>query len=323
MVPTVLLIVMAWNSQWVETYVCTTSGQCNKHKDIYFRRLHHWKEIYFSNTEYSPSKSLSSSFGHVRNETDLIIVFFAVPKTGSRSVSNPFNMLYTSTDRMYQIVPAEDRVSSESLTSYLTKMPPATFVRGHFPIVNLPRNYVPISVLRDPLERFISEFNFVKHGDGQIGTERIKIHDQPEFELSIDECVRRKGLFCSRESVATYTLKFFCGYDPKCAVANEWTYKQAVDNVEDKFLMVGITEDLNSTMELIEILLPNMSKGVVSIYHEKQKLKRGTYITHRTENPSPRIRARLRKMMYWEYKFYHHVKMKFSNLKKQFGLPER
>ncbi|PIK49318.1 putative uronyl 2-sulfotransferase [Apostichopus japonicus] len=265
----------------------------------------------------------SSVFGKIRNETDLLIVFFAVPKTGSRSLSNPFNVLFTSTlNYSFTIVPMDQRKTNDILTSYLLNMHEPAFIRGHFPVVQLPRNYVGISVLRDPLERFISEFNFVKYGDGQINASKLIAHTAPDFLLTLDECVQQKSPFCSREVVSSFTLSFFCGFDKRCRVANEWTYRQATKNVEEKFVMVGVTEELDNTIKLLERLLPNMANGVEKIYNQKQKVNRQAYVTHTKEQPSPRIRDKLLRMMYWEYKFYYHVKSKFLDLKKMFGLPK-
>lgn len=42
-------------------------------------------------------------------------------------------------------------------------------------------------------------------------------------------------------------------------------------NVEEKFVMVGVTEELDNTIKLLERLLPNMANGVEKIYNQKQK----------------------------------------------------
>lgn len=55
------------------------------------------------------------------------------------------------------------------------------------------------------------------------------------------------------------------------SVANEWTYQRAIQNVESMFLLVGVTEDLDSTMKLLERLLPNTAAGVENIYKQRQK----------------------------------------------------
>lgn len=321
----VFTAMIAWNNQTLtKTAIsCLSRRNCRQLEDDWGRVM--YRKIGINNSPSSlgiHSYNRSSAYGKVRNETDIVVVFFAVPKTGSRSLSNPFNVLYTRANLSYIIVPMEQRINRKVLSTYLSNIHERSFVRGHFPVVELPSNYISISVLRDPLERFISEFNFVKYGDGQINTSKIEGHSAPDFLLTIDECVQQKSPFCSREVVSSYTLNYFCGFDAKCSVANEWTYQRAIQNVESMFLLVGVTEDLDSTMKLLERLLPNTAAGVENIYKQRQKEKRESYVTQSKEQPSPRIRDKLVRMMYWEYKFYNHVKSKFRDLKKTFGIPE-
>lgn len=58
--------------------------------------------------------------------------------------------------------------------------------------------------------------------------------------------------------------------------SNRWSLDQAVSNL-DNFLVVGLTEEMDDTIRVLQKLLPDVFKGISSAYKRNAKSKL-TYI---------------------------------------------
>ena len=82
---------------------------------------------------------------------------------------------------------------------------------------------------------------------------------------TIDECILdpRKFVECSPSRMA-YMLPFFCGNDKICSEASDETFQRALRNMKEKFLVVGLTEQIDDFFPVLEKLFPayfeNISK---------------------------------------------------------------
>ncbi|ELK35404.1 Uronyl 2-sulfotransferase [Myotis davidii] len=101
----------------------------------------------------------------------------------------------------------------------------------------------------------------------------------------------------------------------------EWALERAKLNVNENFLLVGILEELEDVLLLLERFLPHYFKGVLSIYKDPEHRKLGNMtVTVRKTVPSPEAVQILYQRMRYEYEFYHYVKEQFHLLKRKFGL---
>ena len=87
-------------------------------------------------------------------------------------------------------------------------------------------------------------------------------------------------------------LSYFCGQAPHCTNPDS---KEALSNarraVEREYSVVGILEQLNVTLTVMELLLPRWFRGATAI-HEK-------YPKHWNENPHPHPSEAAVKVLSW------------------------
>lgn len=94
--------------------------------------------------------------------------------------------------------------------------------------------------------------------------------------------------------------------------------------MNENFLLVGILEELEDVLLLLERFLPHYFKGVLSIYKDPEHRKLGNMtVTVRKTVPSPEAVQILYQRMRYEYEFYHYVREQFHLLKRKLGLKSR
>ncbi|XP_067845441.1 uronyl 2-sulfotransferase a isoform X2 [Heptranchias perlo] len=180
-----------------------------------------------------------------------------------------------------------------------------------------------INIIRDPISRFVSNYFFRRFGDWrseqnhQIRTPGMK--DEERY-LDINDCILESYAECNNPRVF-YIIPYFCGQHPKCRDPGEWALQRAKDNMNENYLLVGILEELEDVLLLLERLLPHYFKDASAVYHsaEYRKLGNGT-ITVKKQVPSPEALQMLYQRMRYEYDFYNYVKDQFHLLKRKFGL---
>uniref|UniRef100_A0A8P0T1R0 Uronyl 2-sulfotransferase n=1 Tax=Canis lupus familiaris TaxID=9615 RepID=A0A8P0T1R0_CANLF len=136
----------------------------------------------------------------------------------------------------------------------------------------------------------------------------------------INECILENYPECSNPRLF-YIIPYFCGQHPRCREPGEWALERAKLNVNENFLLVGILEELEDVLLLLERFLPHYFKGVLSIYKDPEHRKLGNMtVTVKKTVPSPEAVQILYQRMRYEYEFYHYVKEQFHLLKRKFGL---
>ncbi|XP_069788358.1 uronyl 2-sulfotransferase a [Narcine bancroftii] len=185
---------------------------------------------------------------------------------------------------------------------------------------------VHINIIRDPINRFVSNYFFRRFGDWrseqnhQIRTPGMK--DQERY-MDINDCILENYPECNNPRVF-YIIPYFCGQHPKCRDPGEWALQRAKENMNENYLLVGILEELEDVLLLLERLLPHYFKDASTLYHsaEYRKLGNGT-ITVKKQKPSTEAFKVLFQRMRYEYEFYNYVKNQFHLLKQKFGLKNR
>ncbi|XP_042795982.1 uronyl 2-sulfotransferase isoform X2 [Panthera tigris] len=180
-----------------------------------------------------------------------------------------------------------------------------------------------INIIRDPVNRFLSNYFFRRFGDWR-GEQNHMIRTpsmrQEERYLDINECILENYPECSNPRLF-YIIPYFCGQHPRCREPGEWALERAKLNVNENFLLVGILEELEDVLLLLERFLPHYFKGVLSIYKDPEHRKLGNMtVTVKKTVPSPEAVQILYQRMRYEYEFYHYVKEQFHLLKRKFGL---
>uniref|UniRef100_A0A8C4RA49 Uronyl 2-sulfotransferase n=1 Tax=Eptatretus burgeri TaxID=7764 RepID=A0A8C4RA49_EPTBU len=180
-----------------------------------------------------------------------------------------------------------------------------------------------INIIRDPISRFLSSYFFRRFGDRRneqshiVRTPNMKMEERL---LSIDKCILQSFPECNNPKIF-YIIPYFCGQDPRCREPGIWALTQAKENVMRNYLLVGILEELEDTLLLLQRLLPHYFKNAASIYNDPAYLMLGNdTVTVKKASPSLPALQVLHERMRWEYDFYYFARDQFNLMKHKMGL---
>uniref|UniRef100_A0A6I8NUP4 Uronyl 2-sulfotransferase n=1 Tax=Ornithorhynchus anatinus TaxID=9258 RepID=A0A6I8NUP4_ORNAN len=211
------------------------------------------------------------------------VVYNRVGKCGSRTVvlllrilseKHGFNLVTSDIHNKTRLTKNEQM---ELIKNISTAEQPYLFTR-HVHFLNFSRfggdQPVYINIIRDPVNRFLSNYFFRRFGDWR-GEQNHMIRTpsmrQEERYLDINECILENYPECSNPRLF-YIIPYFCGQHPRCREPGEWALERAKLNVNENFLLVGILEELEDVLLLLERFLPHYFKDVLSIYKNPEKL---------------------------------------------------
>nr|XP_054770407.1 heparan sulfate 2-O-sulfotransferase 1-like [Lytechinus pictus] len=246
-----------------------------------------------------------------------LIIYNRVPKTGSTSLTSlpytlcetlRYHVLHICTVEHTQVLSVQDQIGIvRNISSWSVKQP--GFFHGHFAYLDFPRfgsqiNPIYINMVRSPLDRFISYYYFLRHGDNfrpSLSRHRARSNE------TLDECVLRQGFDCAPERM-WIQVPFFCGHNPECwKPGSRWALEQAKYNVVNKYFLVGVTEHMEEFVALLEASLPSFFKGALHLFKkgEKSHLRK----TIQKIDPLPYTMDTLKNSEVWkiEDKFYRFV----------------
>lgn len=175
-----------------------------------------------------------------------------------------------------------------------------------------------INVIRDPLSRLVSAYYFRRFGDNRDGRSWSFKGTEEQKNMTFDECVLSEMKECVDPSKVFYIVPYFCGHEAFCRSPSELALRQAKINVLTSYLVVGVTEELEDFLSVLEKLLPQFFEGVVDIYKtpdDDLNSKMTTTKTLRKKGPSPEVQEIMKKHLELEYDFYNFVKQRFQRLK--------
>ncbi|KAK3748617.1 hypothetical protein RRG08_048947 [Elysia crispata] len=160
-----------------------------------------------------------------------VILYNRVPKTGSTSFTgvtldlchmNGFSAIYVFVSHEERILSLESQMKFiTNITSWDEKKP--AIYHGHMPFIDFTRfgikkRPIYINMVREPLDRLISHYYFLRYGDDFSPDKIRRKHGDNE---TFDECVAREGLDCSPERL-WLQVPYFCGHHPDCRYVSEF-----------------------------------------------------------------------------------------------------
>ncbi|RUS69100.1 hypothetical protein EGW08_023137 [Elysia chlorotica] len=210
-----------------------------------------------------------------------VIIYNRVPKTGSTSLAgvlydlctvNRYHVIHLNTSRNQRTLGLADQMRFiTNITNWDTKKP--AIYHGHLAFIDFSRFGVKqqpiyINMVREPLDRLISYYYFVRFGDDfRPYMKRRKAGDNESF----DECVARAGADCDPRNLWVQ-IPYFCGHHADCwEPGNEWALEEAKSNLLHHYLIVGITEELRSFLAVLEAALPRFFHGATALYNQGTK----------------------------------------------------
>ncbi|XP_070562698.1 uronyl 2-sulfotransferase-like [Ptychodera flava] len=176
-----------------------------------------------------------------------------------------------------------------------------------------------INLTRDPVSRLVSFYYYTRFGDSFSVPEWTGAPE--DFNQTFDECVLNNKYECSTENTFR-VVPYFCGQKDECRTPSRWAIEQAKKNVVEKFLFVGITEQFNSTLVILERLLPKFFEGALEAYKVTLSSIRDQFKSKSKIEPSEEALKIQRERMALEVEFYEFVKKRMLLIKEQLGIPE-
>ncbi|XP_016138278.1 heparan sulfate 2-O-sulfotransferase 1-like [Sinocyclocheilus grahami] len=212
---------------------------------------------------------------------DLIIIYNRVPKTASTSFTNiaydlcgknRFHVLHINTTKNNPVMSLQDQMRFVRNVTSWREMKPG-FYHGHVAYLDFTKfgvkgKPVYINIVRDPIERLVSYYYFLRFGDDyRPGLRRRKQGDKKTF----DECMSSGGSDCAPEKL-WLQIPFFCGHYSECwNVGSRWALEQAKYNLVNEYLLVGVTEELEDFIMMLEAALPRFFRGATELYRTGKK----------------------------------------------------
>nr|XP_039262057.1 heparan sulfate 2-O-sulfotransferase 1-like [Styela clava] len=259
------------------------------------------------------------------NRQNLVVIYNKIPKTASTSfcklvIRHHKNELYSiniQTINSSPLLTLQDQFRLVQNVTNWEEITPA-FYHGHFFYVEFTRfgsslSPIYINIVRDPLERLVSHYYFLRFGDNfRTDLIRTKQGDTTTF----DECFKRKHSDC-RVDRLWLQIPYFCGQISECQkVGSRWALKEAKRNLVTKYLLVGITEKLHDFIMLLENMMPQMFEGLSEQYH-KDKSTSHMRNTNKKVPLSAKTTRKIKSTKVWamEMEFYNFAKDRFQFIK--------
>ena len=108
----------------------------------------------------------------------------------------------------------------------------------------------------------------------------------------------------------------FCGHEPICRKLNNIkALEKAKTNVEKHYSVVGITENINMTLAVLQVKMPEYFKDAAEFYHRDPETKRRQVKTANKLPISEKVMKILTANLTHEIEFYEFCKQR---LQKQF-----
>ena len=207
-----------------------------------------------------------------------------------------------------------------------------SFTNGQFPTPNLyirhqwfinfkdfqKENPVYINMIRDPISRFESFYYFSRYGNNKGGGGQAHQYDELKDE-TVDTCVEKRR----KECLMPYwqIVPYFCGQDKRCSERTQWATDEAKRNIEKYYLFVGTLEDLNSSLKLLSVLLPQYFNGALETSTESASsdMRQETLTKNKLESSDEtKIFLKTQTSLKYEYQLYDFVRHRLDAMKIKF-----
>ncbi|XP_028134157.1 heparan sulfate 2-O-sulfotransferase pipe [Diabrotica virgifera virgifera] len=274
------------------------------------------------------------------------VFFNRVPKVGSQTlmelirrlgIRNNFGFHQDMVQRVetIRLSPEDQAILAALVSSY---DPPGVYIK-HVCFTNVSSFGLPepiyINLVRDPVERVISWYYYVRapwyYVERKIAFPDIPLPDPKWLKKDFEECVLSGDRECRylrgeiREGIGDHRRQsmFFCGHHPDCLPFNtQGALERAKRAVERNYAVVGVLEDLNTTLTVLEHYVPRFFKGATDVYYNE--ISRYHPINKNNFKPpvSEEIKELVRKNFTKEIEFYEFCKQRLHKQYLALKLPD-
>lgn len=264
--------------------------------------------------------SVSVSPSDNSNE-NIIILYNRVPKTGSTSfmnvvynlhAKNKFSAAYVNvSSRSHRWLFLDQYKFARNITQWQQRIP--GIYHGHFPFLNFiklgMKQPLYINIVRDPLERLVSHYYFLRYGDTYLPN---KIRNKQGDETTFDECVQKRKAECHPNKLWVQ-IPYFCGSDPFCwKPGNRAALHRAKRNVLNHYFLVGTTSKLGPFIEVLERTIPRIFKGASLLFGKGVHIRKTK--TKKPLNADTNEYFQASKVWKLEHEFYTFVEDLFNDV---------
>jgi len=255
-----------------------------------------------------------------------VILYNRIPKTGSTTLTNAiaydlcaengFHVAHLNLTKNRFAMNLVDQATLVRNISAWTEMMPA-FYHGHVAFVDFTKfghpNPIYINMIREPFERHVSHYYFLRYGDDyRVGLKRSRAGNNETF----DECIDRNGKDCDPKQM-WLQVPFFCGALNFCSQpGNAKALETAKWNLQNHYLLVGLTERMEDAIVLLEHLLPDYFGG--ALQHFKSLNANRAHLRHTTmkiaPSPSTVHKVKASQVYQMEREFYDFAVAEFENV---------
>ena len=171
----------------------------------------------------------------ILNETK--IAFIHLPKTGGRSFQK-----FLSEHFKRSFILNNDKFVEYEIHNWGH----FNLVEGHFPYnsINLPRMFQFVTILRDPVQRTISQYNHFMRSETSIQLAKTMREERWSFRDFISHSEMQVAAW-----VNNYTV-YLSNYDMESDFHTATKVEEAIYNLAFNFMFVGITECMDQTIRL-------------------------------------------------------------------------
>ncbi|XP_064110973.1 uronyl 2-sulfotransferase-like [Macrobrachium nipponense] len=157
-----------------------------------------------------------------------------------------------------------------------------------------------MNLIREPIERFVSKFYYTQEFQGAT---KVK---------SLEDCLRgadRSQCLPADRNITISQISYFCGQEPQCMVfGDKWGLQKAKANVEAFFSVVGILEDLPTTFQVLQNVLPDFFTNYEFTFHGTGRIVENRRSEKFRQPISNATKMFLKDYLREEIEFYEYIK---------------
>eukprot|EP00057_Strongylocentrotus_purpuratus_P035024 XP_797456.3 PREDICTED: uronyl 2-sulfotransferase [Strongylocentrotus purpuratus] len=115
----------------------------------------------------------------------------------------------------------------------------------------------------------------------------------------------------------------FCGFNPKCGKDATWALEQAKSNIDKYYTFIGITEEYEASLRVLEHLMPDMYNGLTEFYLSRINKTNSLTTLSKTANKKPlsqELKNTATERYAVDYELYNFIYDRHRKLKARFGI---
>ncbi|XP_033212740.1 heparan sulfate 2-O-sulfotransferase pipe [Belonocnema kinseyi] len=257
----------------------------------------HYTNLQQTSTEVLQYKEIEfldiDALNNTRRAKKDVLFFNRVPKVGSQtfmellrrlSMRNGFLFNKDRVQRVetIRLAPIEQLQLATMVSSFVE---PSVYVKHvcftNFTEFNLPEP-IYVNMVRDPVERVISWYYYVRAPWYYVERKQIfpdlPLPDPNWLRKDFESCVLNDDRECKylegeiHEGIGDHRRQslFFCGHSEKCTPFNTiGALERAKMAVEKHYAVVGVLEDVNTTLAVLENYVPLFFEGATDVYWDQ------------------------------------------------------